>query len=333
MRLVDIGEFGFINRIARFGGIRPQGVLKGIGDDCAVVSTEPDECLLVTTDMLVERVHFMLAWFSPQALGEKALVVNLSDIAACGGTPRDAFISLAIPGRIGVEWLELFYKGFQRIAAQYQVNILGGDTTKSLEDLVLNVALTGVVQEQEILFRHTAKAGDLVALTGSTGESAAGCHILRHCPNLSENISARLFQAHRSPRPHVEEGRMLAQSGACSAAIDVSDGLSSDLYHICAESGLGALIREDLLPVNANLVEAGRITGVDPLDWILHGGEDYVLLAAIKPDMAEWLRKKMSQKGHSIIFIGEFVSGDNIRFVRRSGQVEQLNARGWDHFR
>ena len=145
MKLKDIGEFGFIDRIAPMGNVRPEGVVKGIGDDCAVIQVRGDEYLLVTTDLLVEKVHFLMDWAAPEIIGARALTANLSDIAACGGNPRDAFLSLAIPDHMEVEWLDAFYRGLTDLARQYQVNVLGGDTTSSKTDLVINIVVTGLV--------------------------------------------------------------------------------------------------------------------------------------------------------------------------------------------
>lgn len=333
MKLKDIGEFGFIERIANLGSIRSEGVIKGIGDDCAVIGLNDRECLLVTTDLLVERVHFMKDWAPPDALGEKALAVNLSDIAACGGTPRDAFLSLAIPEDVEVEWLDGFYSGIMRLARAHQVNLLGGDTTGSKTDLVINLAVTGLVAREELLLRNTAKADDIIALTGPTGKSAAGLSILINSLELPDPIAQPLIQSHLSPRPHVKEGRLLASSRGCSAAIDVSDGLASDLAHICQESGLGALIYEKDIPVEDGLIQAAHKAGLDPMDWVLNGGEDYVLLVALNPQMPLIIMQRARENGFDLIPIGKFVDTGKIQMVTSGGTLEDVRPKGWDHFR
>ncbi len=307
MRLEELGEFGFIDRVAPFCRIRNRGVVKGIGDDCAVVSLEGPDYLLVTTDLLVERVHFRLEWGSPEDLGAKALAVNLSDIAACGGVPLDAFIGLAIPSGTRVEWLDGFYKGITDLAREYEVNLLGGDTTRSRTDLMISIALTGTVPQDQVLFRHTAQAGDMVVLTGPTGESAAGLEILLQSPHIPTDLAQELTRSHLLPRPHVREGRFLATSGACHAAIDVSDGLLSDLWHLCRDSGLGAALYQDRIPLTRSLVTAGRLLGKDVLQWALNGGEDYVLIAAVKPQQWDNLLYASREKGFALTAIGEFV--------------------------
>lgn len=333
MKLKDIGEFGFIERITNLGLIRPEGVLKGIGDDCAVISQNDGSCLLVTTDLLVERVHFMTDWGPAEWLGEKALAVNLSDIAACGGAPRDAFVSLAIPDRIDVEWLDGFYSGLMKLAHAHGVNVLGGDTTGSKTDLVINLAVTGVVARDELLLRSTARADDVIALTGPTGMSAAGLTILINSLELSDHMALPLIRSHLRPRPHLKEGRFLASSQACSAAIDVSDGLVSDLAHICEESGVGALIYETDIPVEDTLFKAAQWGGSDVMDWVLNGGEDYVLLVALSHQESSMVIQRASEAGIDLVPIGKFVQTGKIQMVRLDGTIEDVRPRGWDHFR
>lgn len=333
MKLKDIGEFGFIDRIAPLGNIRAKGVVKGIGDDCAVIALDRPDYLLVTTDLLVERVHFLKQWASPEIIGAKALTANLSDIAACGGTPLDAFISIAIPEETEVEWLDGLYRGMAEMARAYDVNLLGGDTTGSKSDLVINIALTGMVPAEQVLFRHTARVGDIIVLTGPTGLSAAGCDILLHSPELPEDTKQTLIRSHLEPRAHIQEGRLLATSGACTAAIDVSDGISSDLGHICRDSGVASVAYEDQLPVSQELTQAAAAMETDPLKWVLHGGEDYVLLAAVRAEKLEDLTARFKANGLEIYPIGEFVSNDTMILERSDGRREPLAWGGWDHFK
>jgi len=332
MKLKDIGEFGFIERIAPLGNIRSHGVVKGIGDDCAVMSLGVPEYLLLTTDLLVERVHFLMDWAPPETIGAKALAVNLSDIAACGGRPLDAFISIAVPDHIDLEWLEGLYHGMSDLARKYDVNLLGGDTTGSRADLVINVAVTGLVPCEEVLFRHTVRPGDAIVITGPLGESGAGLELLRDSLDIPQKIGQPLVRAHLEPRPHIKEGRALASSGACTAAIDVSDGLSSDLRHLCVDSGVGAVIYEDRIPQSEALQQAADMIGKQPMEWILGGGEDYVLIAALKPDMVERLREIAAEEGWRIFPIGEFTAGSGMELVRLDGTRRSFTAEGWDHF-
>ena len=333
MKLKDIGEFGFINRIEPLCKIYNPDVLRGIGDDCAVIRVSPDLNLLVTTDLLVERVHFLLDWQSPQILGAKALAVNLSDIAACGGTPKDVFVSLAIPDRINMDWLENFYRGMTDLSSKFEVSILGGDSAKSLTDLIINIAVTGVSKTGETLFRSGAQSGDIIVVSGYLGDSSAGLELLLNPRDVPDTVACPLINAHLSPTPHLRQGRSLAQSNACNAAIDISDGLSSDLGHICKQSGLGATIFEAKLPVSEPLKRLAGQIEIDPLEWVLNGGEDYILLAAIKPDRLGEIRFRASAEGWLLIEIGFFDSTPGIKLVKISGETIPIIPEGWDHFK
>jgi thiamine-monophosphate kinase len=283
--------------------------------------------------MLVEKVHFLLEWISAEELGAKSLAVNLSDIAACGGKPLDAFISIAVPDYIEIEWLDGFYRGMAEMARGFEVNLLGGDTTRSAGHLVINVAVTGIVPRTELLLRGTAKPGDALVLTGPLGASAAGVDLLLQKTALQQEVATPLIQAHFSPRPHVPEGRFLASSGAATAAIDVSDGLSSDLNHICEQSKVGARVFADKLPALPALFTAAQLMNKDPLDWILHGGEDYVLLAAVKREAANVLLQEADEEGLVLTVIGEVTGTGNAELVHPDGTVSALTPHGWDHFK
>ncbi|MGC8658249.1 MAG: thiamine-phosphate kinase [Desulfomonilaceae bacterium] len=333
MKLKDIGEFGFIDRIESLCRIHGSNVVRGIGDDCAVISVSHELNLLVTTDLLVERVHFLLDWQTPETLGAKALAVNLSDIAACGGIPKEAFVSIAVPERLEISWLENFYKGMASLADKFEVSILGGDTTRSLTDLVINVAVTGLSRTGETLFRGSAKADDIIAVTGFLGDSAAGLEILRKSLKVPKAIAAPLIASHISPMPHLREGQMLAKSGYCSAAIDISDGLSSDLNHLCKQSGLGATIFEEKLPISYALKQLAMYLSVDPIDWLVNGGEDYVLLAAVNPDKYREISRKALVDGCQLTEIGRLESTPGINLIRTSGEILPVIPGGWDHFK
>jgi len=332
MKLSEIGEFGFIDRIAPLGLIRPHNVIRGIGDDCAVTKIDDNACLLVTTDLLIERVHFMRSWGPANILGRKSLAVNISDIAACGGVPQDAFVSIGVPDDVDLAWLDGFYAGLAGLAREYSVNLLGGDTTRSLTDIVINIAITGIVASDEVLLRKTARPGNIIALTGPTGLAAAGCELLLRGENALEPWAEALKAAHLDPRPHVPEGRYLAKSHACTAAIDISDGLSSDLSHICKQSGVGALIFEEKLPINHALREAAYHLGRDPLEWVLHGGEDYALLTSLNQDAFPSMEVAVAERGIKLVAIGVVQEAPGIRLQRRSGHEEILVPGGWNHF-
>ena len=334
MKLHDIGEFGFIERIGAGGLIRPEGVVKGIGDDAAVVRSPTGQVLLVTTDLLVERVHFLRAATSGFNLGYKALAVNLSDIAAMGGTAREAFVSIAIPENCDVEYLDDLYRGMRHLAARHRVNILGGDTTGSMTDLIINVAVTGTADESEVLYRSGARVGDLICVTGTLGDSRAGLYlILNDLPADTPALQA-LFEAHILPRPCLEEGRFLAECGAVGAAIDLSDGLSSDLAHVLACSRVGARIEDRRLPLSQDLKAFCRQFGFDPVDYALAGGEDYSLLCTVAPEAVEDVASAYAQRfGRPLHVIGNITAGGCLERVEADGRTQVVPPSGWDHFR
>ncbi len=333
MELREIGEFGFIRRVSRGCLIRAEGVERAIGDDAAAFVVPSDELTLVTTDLLVERVHFLRHATTPFNLGHKAMAVNLSDIAAMGGTPREAFVSTAIPEGCPVEYLDELYDGMKRLAARYEVNILGGDTTASVADLVLNVTVIGHVRRGEVLYRSGARPGDAVCVTGPVGDSRAGLHFVLTGAAPPDAAMRRLFAAHILPQPHLEEGRFLAATGAATAALDVSDGLSSDLAHIVEESRVGIRVRADSIPVSPELREFCARFGKDPVRFALSGGEDYVLAVTVAPARFDEVARGFAERfGRPLHRVGEVTNTGGLELVMRDGRVEAVGATGWDHF-
>lgn len=334
MRLKEIGEFGFIRRISRGCLIRPQNILKAIGDDAAAFTTNSDEVVLVTTDLLVERIHFLRRATTGFDLGYKSLAVNLSDIAAMGGTAREAFVSIAIPEDCTIEYLDELYRGIKSLAAEFDVNLLGGDTTSSKIDLIINVTVVGSVPEDEILFRDTAQEGDIIFSTGSLGDSRAGLHLILHEIAADSRELKELVKAHVLPMPRLREGRFLASRGSVHAAIDVSDGLSSDLGHITRESSAGARLYHEKIPISENLAEFCRRFGFNPVEYALAGGEDYTLLCTISPDKAESTAQEyLSTFNQPLYPIGEITDSRKIELIDPDGQAREIAAAGWDHFR
>jgi thiamine-monophosphate kinase len=331
MRLRDIGEFGFIDRIKHGCLFRDRNVFKGIGDDCAVFRTSAEQLTLFTTDMLVENVHFMRRAIPAFRLGRKSLAVNISDIAAMGGIPGEALISIAIPETIDVDYLDAFYDGMKSMAREFDVNLLGGDTTASPEHLVINIAVVGEAPEAEILYRSGARVGDVVFLTGTVGSSAAGLDIIlskRSFPAQDE-----LLDAHCDPRPHVKAGRIIAGLKVANSLIDVSDGVAADLGHICAESKVGAIIDEEAVPTTTVFREYCRQFNLDSRHLSLHVGEDYVLLGTVPEESAETLGEALRSKGCEFFPIGKTVAGGGLRLRDRAGNLKEISSSGWDHFR
>jgi len=333
MELKEIGEFGFIRRISRGCLIREKGIVKGIGDDAAVFSTPADELTLITADLLIERVHFIRSATSGFNLGYKALAVNLSDIAAMGGTACEAFISIGIPQDCSVEFLEDVYSGMKKLAAEFDVNLLGGDTTNSKTDLIINITVTGSAPREEVLYRHTAKPGDIIYSNGTLGDSRAGLHlILNNIPAESKEMSC-LKTAHLLPKVYLREGRFLAQQRCVHAMIDVSDGLSSDLAHIVEESNAGARIYEEKISLSSNLKKFCTQFNFNLVKFALAGGEDYTLLLTIPPEyagnVADNYRKSFQQPLYSI---GEITDSHKIELIRPDGEIRVITPTGWNHF-
>jgi thiamine-monophosphate kinase len=333
VKLSELGEFAFIDRITPGCQAADQSrVLRGIGDDAAVI-----ECggslLLVTTDMLIERVHFLRGTISYRQLGYKSLAVNLSDIAAMGGVPHEAFVSIAIPPTVSVEDLDELYDGMKALARDAGVNVLGGDTTGSKADLCINIAVTGSVPRDEVLYRTGARVGDRILVTGTLGDSAGGLTVLLERPELPDEVARFLLEAHYLPQLFLTEARILAASGAAHAAIDLSDGLASDLRHICRGSGVGAVVDVPSLPLSAPLRQLCAATGHDLLRLALGGGEDYRLLVTVDPGRVAELRSMVAERtGRTLFDIGEIVTGDAIRLRHADGTCAPLELSGFDHF-
>lgn len=331
--LADIGEFGFIDRIRQQGLIRPDGVFKGIGDDAAAFWSDGEKLTLVTTDLLVERIHFMRDAASAFSLGWKSMAVNFSDIAAMGGTAREAFVSIAIPETCSLEYLDELYQGMHDVCTRFEVNILGGDTTGSKQDLIINVALTGEVAEAEILCRDGARPGDLICCIGDLGNSRAGLHLIVNELSRSSPEFEALYQAHVAPWPRLSEGRFLAAFKEVTAAIDVSDGLSSDLGHICTASRTGARVHASSLRISPALEAFCGQYGFDAVEWALSGGEDYALLFTVRPQGLSALKREYERKFDGpIAVIGEIIEGQDVVLVDGSGGEQSLVASGWNHF-
>lgn len=326
MTLADLGERGFIERIAPGCLVDAERVIVGIGDDCAVIRADADHdrVSLVTTDMLVEQVHFLRDAITPRQLGAKALAVNLSDIAAMGGQPHDAFISLAIPPGLTLEYLDELYAGLKGMAARHGVNISGGDTTAARGDLVINVALTGEAGRRKVLLRSGARPGDRIYVTGNLGDSAAGLHAVLHGHTRDDETAAELVRRHHEPVPHLEQGQRIAATGLAHAMIDLSDGLVADLGHICDQSRVGCALEAAHLPLSPELERYCAAHHLDPIELALAGGEDYVLLFTADPGIIAQI---------DAVDIGEIVTADSRTMTRNGTGPAPLGHTGWDHLR
>lgn len=285
MKMQQLGEFGLIDRIRKMTSV-PDPSWVGIGDDCAVIPLSPEtggapaSDLLVSTDMLVEGTHFLMEDISPRQLGWKSAAVNISDIAAMGGKPIATFLSLALPKTLPEQWMQEFMEGYNGISEKFGAALLGGDTTCSPDRICINVAVLGTCPRGKARLRSAARPGDLVCVTGTLGDSAAG---LRLILGGQKGAAPRLMDRHYTPTPRVEEGLALSCLPGVHAMMDISDGVGSDLRHILDESGVGARIDTGKLPISKELQALCSEKGWDPKELALSGGEDYELLFTMDP--------------------------------------------------
>lgn len=332
MRISDIGEFGLIEILSRQLPKPSKAVVRGIGDDAAVIQGSGTNSTLLTTDMLVEDIHFTRKYCSAYDIGWKSLAVNVSDIGAMGGLPTVGVVSLAIPVNWTVEELTELYRGLGAAALCYGVSIVGGDTVKSLQGLTINVALLGEAEPDSVVYRSGAKPGDAILVTGTLGDSAAG---LAHLQNpeviLPAGCGEALAQRYQQPMAQVRGGYNLAKAGLVNAMNDISDGLASEIHEICKASGVGCHLMAENIP----LAEATRFMakglGVNPLDWALFGGEDFQLVVTLDPGRVNQTQRLLTSLGVSAALVGEITSGTDVLLVQASGE-EKLQPRGFNHF-
>ena len=330
MELKDVGEFGLIDILKQDTIHDSTTVVVGIGDDAAVLKPVPDRLQLVTADMLVEGVHFNLSTTTEIQLGHKAIAVNISDIAAMGGTPRHAVISIALPATIPVDFVTKLYQGMKDLCRLYGVNIVGGDTVSSPGGLVINVTALGDVEPHQVVCRSGAKVGDIIAVTNTLGSSAAGLDMLKQEEWQQYDFATPLVAAHLTPYPQVKAGAFLAAAGATSMD-DISDGLASELHEIAAASNVSLAIQADLVPLAPEVRKAAKVLGKDPLDYALYGGEDFQLLFTMKPE--QFRQIKEDDAGAKVVKIGEVLPpGAGVTMMGKEGQIEQLYPRGYNHF-
>jgi thiamine-monophosphate kinase len=312
------------------------GVTVGIGDDAAVVDTGRHDTIL-TTDMVVEGVHFDRDSASAHDIGHKALTVNVSDVAAMGGSPRFGLVSIGLPPDAETSWVMELYGGIREAAGEYGMAVIGGDTNRAGK-IVLSVTVVGAIARNHAVTRSGARPGDRLAVTGSLGAAAGGLRLAQSDPHqvreaLASDWGRRLVQAHLRPLARVGEAEALASAGA-TAMIDLSDGLALDLSRLCVESGVGATLVLADIPVADGLEDLAKTFdgNLDPLDLALHGGEDYELLAALPPDAVEEAVARLGELfGTGLSVIGT-VTEEGLRAVGEDGSERPLEPKGWDHF-
>lgn len=332
MRISDLGEFGLIERFSKpfLDGIS-SGII-GIGDDCAVIPKGNDEALLVTTDLLLEDIHFLTKAISPEDLGYKCLAVSLSDIAAMGGLPQFAFLSLALPPNTDVAWVDSFFEGLHSLAQDHHISLLGGDTTSSKGAICINVGLLGSAPLSQIKLRSAAKPGDLVCVTGPLGDSAAGLKTILENPSLDEDL-AQLIHRHHRPTPRVAQGQWLSKFAEVHAMMDISDGVASDIQRILKSSNCGATLDIEKIPLSHSLHKSCLRLGWSASEFSFTGGEDYELLFTIDPQAFEKVNNLyIAQFSQPFYSIGRITNEKQVLKSFLNGDPIQLSEKGFDHF-
>ncbi len=331
-----LGEFALIDRLTRALGSNGPRVIRGVGDDTAVLQARDDRFLLATSDVQIEGIHFTLDTCTPQQIGRRAAAVNLSDIAAMGGTPTFALVSLAIPGQTEPELLDGIYEGLNAALREQGAEIVGGNTAELPERLSIDVTLLGEVPKERVLTRTGAKPGDVLCVTGSLGASAAGLQLIAKdsLPDLDEAIRKSAITAHLEPIPRLGEGIFLGSTGQVTACIDISDGLFGDAWHIAEESGVTVHIEADRIPVSKAASAVAGAAGLDALRLALGGGEDYELLFTVPSSSADRILKELiNATGTPAAIIGGIQNGPAEVKVTASGQPVDIAVSGFDHFK
>jgi len=332
-------EFDFINALRQRVASSTQSTVIGIGDDAAVFRSNPNKETVVSTDLLVEDIDFRRTTTPPYLLGHKALAVSLSDLAAMGSRPLWCLISIGVPEDVWqTDFVDRLYDGWLDLANRYGVQLIGGDTSRAHEHIVIDSIAIGECAAGRAVKRTGAQPGDQIFVTGSLGAAAAGLRLIERGAHLAEQNLAdedsqkldHVLLRQLRPEPRVGWGMVLGEERFATAMIDLSDGLSSDINHLCAASDAGALIDASLLPIDERVVELCGRRALDPLQLALHGGEDYELLFTVKPEHAARLPRRVD--GVEIKRIGEVTSANDGVKISEASRTWELKPGGWKHF-
>jgi thiamine-monophosphate kinase len=334
----DLGEFGLIDRISKQFPTKNLSSLTGIGDDAAVIESDSRK-ILISTDMLVEGIHFDLSYMPVHHLGYKAVAVNVSDIAAMNGKAEQITVSLALSNRFSLEAVDALYQGIRTACENYKIDLVGGDTTSSSSGLIISITVIGRAEESKIAYRSGAKPTDIICVTGDLGGAFMGLQILERekqvflaDPNMQPDIEKYEYLVGRQLKPEARTDIVfdLEEAGVKpTSMIDVSDGLASELFHISKNSGVGVRVYEDKIPIDQLTYETAVEFKLDPATCALNGGEDYELLFTIS--QADQDKIKKHPDIHMIGYVHERVN-ENI-MVTKQGTPVPLKAQGWDHFK
>lgn len=336
--ITQLGEFGLIDKISQGFNLQNKNSLRGIGDDAAVIDSGED-CVLLSTDMLLEGIHFDLSYMPLQHLGYKAVAVNVSDIAAMNGIPEQITVSIGISNRFSVEAVEMLYQGIRAACANYGVDLVGGDTTSSSSGLVISISIVGRAAKDKVVYRTGAQVNDIVCVTGDLGAAFMGLQVLERekqvfltNPEMQPDLEKYEYLVGRQLKP---DARMdiiyeLAELQIVpSAMIDISDGLASETLHLSRNSGVGIKLFEENIPIDNITFDTALEFNLDPIVCALNGGEDYELLFTIRQTDFEKVKKHPD-----IHFIGHVQEKEKQNvLISKQGTVVPLKAQGWDHFK
>ena len=336
--LSEIGEFGLIERLTSGFKTKHSSTIKAVGDDAAVIDTG-NECLVVTTDLLTEGIHFNLVYNPLKHLGYKAVVVNLSDIYAMNAIPKQITVSIAVSNKFSIEALEELYSGIYLACEKYNLDLAGGDTSSSMTGLTISITALGTAGKEDIVYRSGAKVNDLVCVSGDLGAAYLGLQLLERektlfekDPSVKPDFAGKDYLLERQLKPEARADiiKLLKEAGIKpTSMIDISDGLSSEMIHICKNSDVGCRIYHDKIPIDPMTLLMASEFNMEPVICALHGGEDYELLFTVS--LGDY-KKIASLKG--ITIIGKITSKDeNALMVTREGNLVQLTAQGWDGMR
>ncbi len=335
----ELGEFGLIEHLTKDFKSKNASTAYGIGDDAAVIDNGGDKLSLVTTDMLVEGIHFDLMYTPIKHLGYKSVVVNLSDIYAMNGIPKQITVSIAISNRFSVEAMEELYAGIKLACERYDVDLIGGDMTSSPKGLIISVTAIGEGERDRVVYRNTAKVGDLFCITGNLGAAYLGLQILERerkifleHPDIQPDLGKETYLIERLLKPEARKDliEVMRKSDLVpTSMIDISDGLASEIFHICTQSGVGAFIEESGVPIKQETEVQAIDFKIDPITCALSGGEDYELLFTVNPKDLDKVKYMPD-----IYIAGEVVDeSEGIILNTKGGNRHPIKAQGWNHFK
>ena len=334
----QLGEFGLIDHVTKYFIDVNDQTIKGIGDDAAILKSDLNEEVVLSTDMLVEGIHFDLMYTPLKHLGYKAVVVNLSDIYAMNATPKAVTVSIAFSNRFSVEAIEELYAGILKACEFYKVDLVGGDTTSSPKGITISVTAVGYAESSRIVYRDSAKPGDILCVSGDLGSAFMGLQILErekqlylNDPSIKPDLENQEYVIGRQLKPEARWDIVQSfkeQDINPTSMIDISDGLASEIFHICKQSKCGALIEESKIPIHPDTEQMALKFQMDPIICALNGGEDYELLFSV--DQADLNKVRMME---DIFIIGEILDAkEGIKMKTTSGNLHVLEAQGWKHF-